>query len=59
VALEELADDTKGEVAFQIRTPRPKDQSALSARHSASSVEQCRLAQPGSAFDDHEPTTTH
>src|SRR5208337_3284837 len=59
VALEELADDSKGELALQIRAARPKHQPALSARYGASSIEHCSLAEPRSALNDREAAMAH
>ena len=56
--LEKLTHDSEGEIALQLRPPRPQHvHPAVSSRGPRRS-EQCSLADPGRAFDDRERAQT-
>src|SRR5262249_10309034 len=52
---EELADDSEGELAFQLRPARTEDAHARGGRAFPRSREQCGLPDPGRPLDDEEP----
>jgi hypothetical protein len=54
-----LADDSKGEVAFEIRALCPENQSALLTPYGTCGIKNRSFADPGSAFDEHKSATAH
>jgi hypothetical protein len=58
VTLEQLANNSKGEVAFEIGPPCPENQSALLRGYVAGGIKESGLAGPGPAFYDQESAIT-